>query len=54
MNPAVRCMALVEVGQAEPAQVREYVRPVMEHADAVCYSMEEFSEVVRRWCGVGG
>lgn len=46
-NPAVRCVALVEVAQAGVEKVREYVGPVMEHADVVCYSMEEFAEVVR-------
>ena len=46
VSPAVRCMALVEVGQAEPELVKEYVGPVMEHADAVCYSMEELGKFV--------
>ncbi len=53
VSPTVRCVALVEVGQAEPSLVKEYVGPVMEHADAVCYSMEELAKVVRGWCGVG-
>lgn len=53
VSPAVRCVALVEVGQAGAEQVREYVGPVMEHADAVCYSMGELAKVVREWCGVG-
>ncbi len=54
VSPTVRCVALVEVAQAEAEQVREYVGPVMAHADAVCYSMEELAEVLREWCGVGG
>ncbi len=53
VSPTVRCVALVEVAQAGAEQVREYVGPVMEHADAVCYSMEELTKVVREWCGVG-
>lgn len=52
-SPGVRCAALVEVAQAKPEQVREYVAPVLEHADAVCYSAEELAGVVRVWCGVG-
>jgi hypothetical protein len=28
-------------------QVKEYVGPVMEHADAVCYSMEELATLIR-------
>ncbi len=47
VNPSVRCMALVEVGQAEPRLVKEYVGPVMEHADVVCYTMEDLSGFVR-------
>lgn len=53
-SPGTRCMALVQVAQAGAEQVREYVGPVMEHADAVCYSIEELAGVVREWCGVGG
>ncbi len=53
VNPAVRCVALAEVAQAGAGQVKEYVGPVMEHADAVCYSMEELAKVVRDWCEVG-
>jgi hypothetical protein len=34
--PEVRCLALVEVQQADPKLVEKYVKPVMEHADAVC------------------
>ncbi|HEV2225337.1 MAG TPA: hypothetical protein VGR56_00870 [Nitrososphaerales archaeon] len=53
VNPAIRCVALVEVGQAGEEQVKQHVGPVMEHADAVCYSMEELASVVRvtGWCG---
>lgn len=52
VNPAVRCVALAEVAQAGEKQVMEYVGPVMEHADAVCYSMEGLARVIREWCGV--
>ncbi len=46
--PGVKCVALVEVPQAEPAAaVREYVSAVMEHADTLCCSMEELAGVVR-------
>jgi hypothetical protein len=48
----VRCIALVEVERAEPLAVREYVGLAMEHADAVCYSVEEMVGVVRRLCEV--
>jgi hypothetical protein len=50
--PGVRCVALVEVMQAEPALVREYVEAVLEHADAVCCSREELAGKVREWCGI--
>ena len=53
-NPAVRCLALVEVAQADSNSVREYVGPVMEHADSVCYSLEELATVVRETSGVRG
>ncbi|HEV2120501.1 MAG TPA: hypothetical protein VGS11_10440, partial [Candidatus Bathyarchaeia archaeon] len=53
VSPTVKCVALVEVGQAEPSLVKEYVGPVMEHADVVCYSMEDLSKVVRDCCRVG-
>ncbi len=46
VNPSVKCVALVEVGQAEPRLVKEYVGPVMEHADVVCYTTEELASVV--------
>ena len=49
--PGVRCVALVEVAQAEPSVVREYVEGVMEHADGVCCSVEELAGAVRRLCG---
>ena len=48
--PGVRCVALVEVAQAEPSLVREYVEPVMEHADGVCCSVEEMAGEVRSLC----
>ena len=51
--PDLRCVALVEVLQANVELVRVYVGPVMEHADALSYSMEELAKVVREWCGVG-
>jgi len=50
----LRCVALVEVQQADPKLVQKYVKPVMEHADALSCSMEELARVVREWCGVGG
>ena len=37
----------MEVGRAEASLVKEYVGPVMEHAEAVCYSMEELATLVR-------
>ena len=52
-NPDVRCVALVEVAQARAEQVKGYVGPVMEHADAVCYTKEEFASVMREWCNTG-
>ena len=52
--PDLRCVALVEVLQAKVELVRKYVGPVMEHADALSYSMEELARVVRESCGVGG
>ncbi len=45
--PDVKCVALVEVEQADPGVVREYVSAVMEHADVLCCSMEELAGVVR-------
>lgn len=46
--PDVRCMALAEVARAEPSLVRDYVGPVMEHADFMAYEMSELAEVVRK------
>ncbi len=46
VNPSVRCVALAEVAQAAAAKVKEYVGPVMEHADVVCYTMEELGMFV--------
>ena len=46
-HPGVKCVALVEVEQADPEVVREYVSAVMEHADVLCCSMEELAGVVR-------
>jgi len=40
--PNVRCFGLVEVPQADPRLVARYVGGVMEHADGMVYSMEEF------------
>jgi hypothetical protein len=45
--PGVRCVALVEVVHAPPDLVKEYVGPVMEHADGMCYSMEGLAEMIR-------
>ncbi len=45
--PEVKCVALVEVMQAEPELVRQYTGAVMEHADVLCCSMEELAEVLR-------
>jgi len=45
--PDVRCGALAEVVRAEPALVREYVGPVMEHADFMAYEMGELAEAIR-------
>jgi hypothetical protein len=52
--PETRAVALVEVPQAEPSLVREYVEGVLEHADAVCCSVEELAGVVRRLCETAG
>ena len=49
--PETRAVALVEVEHAEPSVVREYAEPVLEHADAVCCSVEELAGVVREMCG---
>ncbi len=46
-NPDVRCIALVEVMQAEPELVREYVGPIMEHADFIAYEMNQLAEILR-------
>ena len=46
-NPDVRCIALVEVMQAEPELVREYVGPIMEHADFMAYEMSQLAEILR-------
>jgi hypothetical protein len=43
-------VALAEVRQVDTDTVRKYVGPAMEHADAVCCSMEELAKVVREWC----
>lgn len=52
VEPGARCVALVEVERVEPDMIRKYVGAVMEHADILCCSMEEFAEAVREWCGV--
>ncbi len=44
--PEVKCVALVEVMQAEPELVREYTGVVMEHADVLCCSMEELGKFI--------
>ena len=41
--PDLKCVALVEVMQANPALVREYISAVMEHGDVLCCSMEELA-----------
>lgn len=51
--PDLRFVALVEVGQAPPPVVREYVGPVMEHADVLCCAIEELAGVVREWHRIG-
>lgn len=51
-NPGVRCVAFVEVAQADADVVREYVGPVMEHADFVAYDMEQFSGMIRNVAGL--
>ncbi|MDV3244828.1 MAG: hypothetical protein LYZ66_06620 [Nitrososphaerales archaeon] len=53
-NPDVKCVALVEVMQAEPELVKGYVGAVMEHADFLACSMEELAAVMRELCGVKG
>jgi hypothetical protein len=45
--PEVRCVALVEVMQAQPELVREYTGVVMKHADVLCCTMEELAATVR-------
>jgi len=45
--PDLKCIALVEVEHAKPDLVAVYVAPVMEHADSVCYSMNELASKVR-------
>jgi len=52
--PDLKCVALVQVMQANLALVREYVSAVMEHGDVLCCSMEELAGVVREWCGKEG
>jgi hypothetical protein len=52
-NPGVKCLALVEVPRADADAIREYVGPVMEHADDVCYSMEGLARVIRERVGAG-
>ncbi len=47
VSPSVRCVALAEVTQAGVERVKEYVGPVMEHADVACYTMGELSSFVR-------
>ena len=45
--PDVRCLALAEVAKVEPSLVREYVGPVMEHADFMAYEMSELAGIAR-------
>ena len=52
--PDLKCVALVEVVQADSAVVRVYVSAVMEHGDVLRCSMEELAGVVREWCGKEG
>lgn len=44
--PEVKCVALVEVMQAEPELVREYVGAVMAHVDVLACSMEELAKAI--------
>ena len=46
--PDVKCVALVEVMQADPDKVRGYVGAVMEHADILTCSLTEFAEELRK------
>ncbi len=50
--PETKSIAFVEVQRAEPSLVREYVAPVLEHADVVCCSMEELAEALRKLAGM--
>ncbi len=50
--PETRSIAFVEVQHAKPSLVREYVVPVLEHADFVACSMEELAGTIRKLCGV--
>ena len=45
--PAVRCLGLVEVPQADPGLVEKYVGAVMEHADGMAYEMSGLADLVR-------
>jgi hypothetical protein len=51
--PENRFIALVEVVHAQPDLVREYAGPVLEHADVLCCTMEEFGMALRQYCEVG-
>ncbi|MDV3278261.1 MAG: hypothetical protein LYZ69_07330 [Nitrososphaerales archaeon] len=51
-DPTISCLAFVQVVSAGAEVVRQYIGPVLDHADAVCCSMEEFAETLRAWCGV--
>lgn len=49
--PHVKCVGFVEVAQADPEAVAKYVGVVMEHADGVVYTMEQFAGIFRDLTG---
>jgi len=51
--PDTRSIALAEAGHGKPSLVREYAEPVLEHADVLCCSMEEFAAALRGICAIG-
>jgi hypothetical protein len=46
-TPGLQCLAFVEVKGVGTQDIRAYVGPVLEHADAVCCSVEEMAGAVR-------
>ena len=51
VRPGVRCLGLAEFPQVDMESLRSVVWAVMEDADFMAYSMEEFGSVVK---GLGG